>query len=74
MADVARRCFAVDILRRRYMGDDLGRAAAVERERTKLQVAQLIYDRRVAAGLTQKELAQLVGTTQSMISRLEDAE
>jgi len=38
------------------------------------QVAQMIYDARIEAGLTQKELAQAVGTTQSVISQLESAE
>ena len=65
---------AVDILRRRYVGDDVQRATEIERERTNAEVAQLIYDRRMAAGLTQKDLAKLVGTTQSVISRLEDAD
>lgn len=37
-------------------------------------MAQLIYDARTKAGLTQKELAKLVGTTQSVIARLEDAD
>jgi ribosome-binding protein aMBF1 (putative translation factor) len=65
---------AVGILHRRYVEGDVRRAAEVERERTNAEVAQLIYDRRVAAGLTQKQLARLVGTTQSVISRLEDAD
>ena len=65
---------SVDILHRRYVAGDVRRAAEVERERTNAEVAQLIYDRRVAAGLTQKQLAKLVGTTQSVISRLEDAD
>lgn len=39
-----------------------------------LRVAQMIYDARVQAGLTQKELAKAVGTTQSVISQLESAE
>ena len=38
------------------------------------RIAQMIYDARQAAGLTQKELADAVGTTQSVISQLEDAE
>ena len=38
------------------------------------RVAQMIYDARTEAGLTQKELAQAVGTTQSVISQLESAE
>ena len=32
------------------------------------------FDARTAAGLTQAELAKAVGTTQSVISQLEDAE
>ena len=74
MAESSARSDAVDILHRRYVGDDVRRAAEVERERTNAEVAQLIFDRRAAAGLTQKELAKLVGTTQSVISRLEDAD
>lgn len=38
------------------------------------EVAQLIYDVRSKAKLTQKQLAALVGTTQSVIARLEDAD
>ena len=39
-----------------------------------LRVAQMIYDARTEAGLTQKKLAKAVGTTQSVISQLESAE
>ena len=35
-------------------------------------LGQLIYDLRVAAGLSQRELAERMGTTQSVISRLEE--
>ena len=38
------------------------------------RVAQLIHDARAAAKLTQQQLAALVGTKQSVIARLEDAE
>lgn len=62
------------ILRRRHIGEDAARAASVERERVNVEVAQMIYDRRTAAGLTQKQLADLVGTQQSVISRLEDSD
>jgi ribosome-binding protein aMBF1 (putative translation factor) len=37
-------------------------------------VAQLIYDARTRAGLTQSQLAEKIGTTQSVISQLEDAD
>jgi len=65
---------AVEILRRRYVKNDPERRASVEAERVNAQVAQLIHDLRVDAGLTQAEVAELVGTTQSVISRLEDAD
>ena len=38
------------------------------------EVAQLIYEARTKSKLTQKQLAELVGTTQSVIARLEDAD
>ena len=38
------------------------------------EVAQLIYEARTQAGLTQKQLADLVGTKQPVIARLEDAD
>lgn len=37
-----------------------------------LALGQLIYDLRSAAGLSQKQLAERMGTTQSVISRLEE--
>ena len=43
--------------------------AAVEQD---LALGQLIYDLRTEAGLSQRELAARMGTTQSVISRLED--
>lgn len=37
-----------------------------------LALGQLIYDLRTRAGLSQRELAERMGTTQSVISRLEE--
>ena len=37
-------------------------------------MAGLVHDLRTQAGLTQKELAARIGTTPSVISRLEDAD
>jgi len=65
---------AVEILRRRYVGEDRERLASVEEERLHARVARQIYQLRVEAGLTQSELAEKVGTTQSAISRLESAD
>ncbi|MBD2255297.1 helix-turn-helix domain-containing protein [Nostoc parmelioides] len=38
------------------------------------EVAQLIYEARTSSGLTQKQLAELVGTKQPVIARLEDGD
>ncbi|MFZ5450347.1 MAG: helix-turn-helix domain-containing protein [Thermodesulfobacteriota bacterium] len=64
----------IDILHCRYIGDSAERQASLETERVHAQVARTIYNLRKQAGLTQKELAKLIGTTQSVISRLEDAD
>lgn len=58
----------------RMVGDDAAFRAMIEEERVNAQVAQDIYDLRIGRGLTQKELADRVGTSQSVIARLEDAD
>ena len=68
-----RKIDAVGILHRRYIGDDAERKASLQEERVNGEVARMIYELRNEAGLKQKELAELIGTTQSVISRLEDA-
>jgi transcriptional regulator with XRE-family HTH domain len=65
---------AVEILRRRYIGEDPERLASLDEERVHAKVARQIYDLRTRAGLSQAELAERVGTTQSAISRLESAD
>ena len=65
---------AAKILRDRYIGDDPGRKASLEAERLNAQVARTIFQMRVESGITQRQLADLIGTTQSVISRLEDAD
>src|SRR5438067_119077 len=49
-------------------------AEAVENESFNADVAMKVYEARKEAGLTQKELAERVGTQQSVISRIEDAD
>lgn len=65
---------ASEILLRRYVGDDGDRRASLEVERVNAEVARMIYELRDEAGLTQKQLAELVGTKQSVISRLESSD
>jgi ribosome-binding protein aMBF1 (putative translation factor) len=62
------------ILDRRYFAGKPEMLALLERERLHADVAQQIYDLRTAAGLTQRELAERVGTAPSVICRLEDAD
>lgn len=54
------------------MKDDRARKASLQDQRINAEVARLIYRRRTAARLSQAALAERVGTTQSVISRLED--
>ena len=48
--------------------------AGIARARINFEVAQMIYDARTRAGLSQSGLAALIGTKQSVIARLEDAD
>ena len=65
---------AEGILHRRYIKDDPLREQNLETERLNASVARLIYRARIGALMTQKDLARRVGTTQSVISRLEDSD
>jgi len=58
----------------RYIGEDEEKADAFEAELANADVARKLYDLRAQANLTQGELAKLVGTSASVISRLEDAD
>jgi len=55
-------------------GDTPELRARIEAEQLNMRVAQMIYDARQKAGLTQKQLADLIGTKQQVIARLEDAD
>jgi DNA-binding XRE family transcriptional regulator len=58
----------------RYIGTDPARIESFEEEVVDAELARKVFDLRTGAGLTQRELAKLVGTTPSVISRLEDAD
>jgi ribosome-binding protein aMBF1 (putative translation factor) len=57
-----------------HVGSDPERTASFEEEMANAEIAQAIYDLRTKAGLTQHQLAKRVGTTASVICRLEDAD
>ena len=65
---------AVEILHRRYFKGKPDMMKYLEQERANNDIAQQIYDLRTDAGLTQRDLAKLVGTQPSAICRLEDAD
>jgi ribosome-binding protein aMBF1 (putative translation factor) len=64
---------ALKILDRR-IGRNRNMRRLIEAERVNADIAQMIYDARIQAGLTQEELAKRVGTKQPVIARLEDAD
>ena len=70
---MAKTLDAVEILKHRY-GHLPGFDQGVAQERINVRVAMEIYQARQEAGLSQQELAELVGTSQQAISRLEDAD
>src|SRR6187401_2988903 len=65
---------AVEILHRRLVAGKRERIAELEQIRADDAVARKIYDLRTKAGLSQRAFAKLVGTTASVICRLEDAD
>jgi ribosome-binding protein aMBF1 (putative translation factor) len=65
---------ALQVVYEKIIGDDPRRQADFEQEVVNVEAAQLIYDMRTKAGLSQRELAKRVGTTASAICRLEAAD
>lgn len=55
-------------------GDDDELRQMIVEEAINAQVARMIHDARTSARLTQKQLAELIGTRQSTIARIEDAD
>lgn len=55
-------------------GKDPEMQALIADEAENLKIAKNIYELRTKAGLSQADLAKRIGTTQSVISRLEDAD
>ena len=65
---------AVAILHRRYYQGKPARLKSLEEARANEEIAHSIRELRTKARLSQAQLAKLVGTTASVICRLEDAE
>jgi len=64
---------AVKILKQR-LGDVPDLDERIATDKLNVRVAMLVYQVRTEAGLSQAELAKLVGTSQPNIARLEDAD
>jgi DNA-binding XRE family transcriptional regulator len=65
---------AVEILHRRYYRGKPQRIAQLEKARAEDELARKIHQLREEAGLTQARLAKMIGTTESVISRLENSD
>jgi ribosome-binding protein aMBF1 (putative translation factor) len=64
----------IEILDRLVYRGHPERQAALEEAKLNAEIAQEIYALRTKAKLTQRQLAKMIGTTASVISRLEDAD
>ncbi len=62
-----------DVIRAK-MAADPELANAIEDQSLGADIAEKVYELRTEAKLTQKQLAALIGTQQSVISRIEDAD
>ena len=65
---------ALDQLVDKFVAGDPARQALLDEEIVNVEAAQLVYELRKKAGLSQRELAKRVGTTASVICRMEQAD
>lgn len=63
---------AVELIHRRYFEGKPDMLAGLEEAEATAAIARQIYQMREEAGITQRELAKRIGTTASVICRLED--
>lgn len=68
------RSKALEFAYERYIGNDPELAGVFEEELAAADIASQIYNLRKRAGLSQRRLAAKVGTTASVICRLEDSD
>jgi DNA-binding XRE family transcriptional regulator len=65
---------AVEILHRRFYEGKPARLRNLDETRANDEIARKILELRTGAHLTQAQLAKLIGTTASVVCRLEDAD
>lgn len=65
---------AVEILNHLFVKNNPRMQQMIEDDYANAEIAQKIYDLRTEANLTQQQLAKMIGTSRSVISRLEDAD
>ena len=65
---------ALKRLYEQFVEGDAEQEAAYEEHLVNAEIARRLWDLRNQAGLSQRELAKLVGTSASVICRLEDAD
>jgi len=65
---------ALDYLYQKFIEGNPMALAQLQCDRTNAHIARQVYDLRTKAGLTQAQLAKLVGTAASVICQLEDAD
>ncbi len=65
---------ALEIIHHLFIKSNSDMERMVAEERTNAALARQIYQLRTKAGMTQSQLAKQVGTTASVISRLEDSD
>jgi ribosome-binding protein aMBF1 (putative translation factor) len=73
MADRKTTRNGLEILKRQF-GIDPNEGPEIRGIDEDYRIAQAVYDARVAAGITQQQLAKAIGSTQSVISQLENAD
>lgn len=65
---------ALEIMNQEFFDGDPEAQKHLEQAREGVQIAQRLYDMRQKAGLSQRDLAKRVGTSASVICRLENAD
>ncbi len=69
---MARTNDAIELLKRRYLASRPNWQAELQAARESAELARTLFQMRMDAKLTQRELAKRVGTSASVISRIEN--